>query len=223
MAKKSSLIDATLTMGGLSEVFTQDLEDMSKFPDPTPDRIGPDRAAKLRDWADAQGIAWPHLVNAAKKYHGVEDLADLTDEQARALFEHLKTYPKGNGDTAQTPARPAKAPETAQAPSQAPDAHKETAPVPEPQSSAPGSAEASLFPPVDGGAKARYEDLVKTAKGLGIYPEAKAGQPSLNRLVRECWANKAPDVEIWQIPVEVYDRVDARLTEIAQSQQSQKK
>lgn len=32
MAKKSSFIDATLTMGGLSEVFTQDVEDMNFDP-----------------------------------------------------------------------------------------------------------------------------------------------------------------------------------------------
>ena len=57
-----------------------------KVSDLTPDRIGPDRAAKLREWADARGISRPHFMNTARKYHGVSTLADLTEEQARALF-----------------------------------------------------------------------------------------------------------------------------------------
>lgn len=37
MAKKSGMIDMTLTLGGLSEIFTQDIEDMVKATTPTPE------------------------------------------------------------------------------------------------------------------------------------------------------------------------------------------
>ena len=161
------------------------------------------------------------FVNSMKAHHPdlvpeEEALDLLSEDEVKPLLRGFKVrHPEyfggkkgSNGD---------KAPETAQESSQTPDAHKGADQAPESQPSAPGAAEASLFPPVDDGEKARYEDLVKTAKGLGIYPEAKAGQLSLNRLIRECWTDKPPSVEIWQIPVEVYDRVDARLTEIVQA------
>jgi len=42
MAKKSGMIDMTLTLGGLSEIFTQDIEDMVKESAPTPEEAAKD-------------------------------------------------------------------------------------------------------------------------------------------------------------------------------------
>ena len=214
MAKKSSLIDATLTMGGLSEVFTQDVEDVAAFgqtselptmgsPHET-DTIGSGRARKFLAWSDSEGIPRPHVLNAAKKYHHVEDLADLTEEQAKILMNHLKEGKKAaNGNKGQ---------ETTQQQPQTLDPSPDTDSEANPQPSASGAAEASLFPPDDDDAVSRYKYLVTTATAYDIPLLAKKGV-CLYGLINECWPDRG-DTDIHRLPVEVYDRVDARMTEI---------
>ena len=88
MAKKSAMIDGTLCVGGLSEVFTQDIEDMQPATK-EPVTIGPAGTAEFLEWSDKKGIPRPHVLNAAKKYHGVDTLDALTKDQARELAKHL--------------------------------------------------------------------------------------------------------------------------------------
>ena len=55
-----------------------------------PEAIGRERAIGFMAWAEGLGIARPHVINAARKYHQVDDLAKLTEGQARELMNHLK-------------------------------------------------------------------------------------------------------------------------------------
>lgn len=58
---------------------------------PKPDQpIGPEMALRFLEHADKQGWPRPHLLNAAKKYYGVTDLAALTTDQAGWLKEHMR-------------------------------------------------------------------------------------------------------------------------------------
>lgn len=204
-------------------VNTETGEVIGSEPSPKPEPR-PRMISTLKRWcADTEKhktIPWDHFANSMKAHHPdivpeEESLDLLTEEEIKPLLWGFKArHPEyfnlpnvANGD---------KAPETAHAPSQTPDAPSDPEKGPEVQPSAPGAAERSLFPPPDEAAeqaKLRYEHLVTTARASGIPLEAGSKGVSLRRLIDECWPTRG-DTDIWRIPVEVYDRVDARMTEI---------
>jgi len=56
-----------------------------------PQAIGEARATKLVEYLRNQGFTWPHILNATKKHFQVDSLADLTEEQGKALVQHMKS------------------------------------------------------------------------------------------------------------------------------------
>lgn len=122
MAEKSAHIDATLRMAGLSEVFTQDLEDMKGELEhtPTPKTTATKPAQpEARDESRAEGRE-PRRISAAQKKRlearvgelgldrervkawtakawGVEHFADLTPEQYDRLDKRLEQWAKEAG------------------------------------------------------------------------------------------------------------------------------
>jgi hypothetical protein len=98
MAEKSAHIDATLRMAGLSEVFTQDIEDMlqNREVEVTPDfsRINQDQYQALEDKIKTLGLdrkrveMW--MFNASKQRFS--DFRELTPEFYDLLFNKLDQF-----------------------------------------------------------------------------------------------------------------------------------
>lgn len=118
MAEKSAHIDATLRMAGLSEVFTQDLEDMKEQePDPAPKptttkpaqpearddshaggrevrRISAAQKKRLEARVGELGLDRDRVKAWVAKAWGVEHFADLTPEQYDRLDKRLEQWTK---------------------------------------------------------------------------------------------------------------------------------
>lgn len=97
MAEKSSMVDATLRMAGLSEVFTQDLEDMAVEPEPARvapqrgagERISPAQVASLEARIRALGLDRARVLSWVSRAWGVCDFADLPRDRFALLNERL--------------------------------------------------------------------------------------------------------------------------------------
>ena len=109
MAKKSGHIDAVLNVGGLSEVFTQDLEDMDpeKIGDRDPYQPGEDRVESAiprnqkplethcpigKDW---KGVPWEQVDEGFLHWilEKIDDKPELTERVKRVLYDR---YPESD-------------------------------------------------------------------------------------------------------------------------------
>ena len=107
MAKKSGQIDAVLNVGGLSEVFTQDLEDMDadQLGERDPYQPGEDRVESAiprnqkplkthcpigKDW---KGVPWEEVDDGMLHWilEKIDDKPDLTERVERVLYDR---YPE---------------------------------------------------------------------------------------------------------------------------------
>lgn len=92
MACKSAVIDATLRMAGLSEIFTQDLEDMKAAENATADEQAPDRGAErsaTKSSAQSASPAGACKVATAKQIKLVQvklDQAGISAEECCKQF-----------------------------------------------------------------------------------------------------------------------------------------
>ena len=116
MAKKRALVDAALSAGRLSNVFTQDIEDMpeeSIVSEPAPSRLKPEPARDMRDLvppvaptgrATSKQLGTLHALISKKGYdrdvlighcqieYGIKESSkELTVDQAEALIDLLQT------------------------------------------------------------------------------------------------------------------------------------
>ena len=93
MAEKSAMIDATLRCAGLSEIFTQDLEDMQKpraaEPKPDPDKFVP--------FGKNKGKAWTSLTDKQLNWYATE--AD--EEEVREAAQGELNSRRGISDEVQ--------------------------------------------------------------------------------------------------------------------------
>lgn len=103
MAEKSAHIDATLRMAGLSEVFTQDLEDMkpeqAESPAPTPAppakpiiRISAADHRRLEATIKDFGLDRERVKEWVRKACKVEHFSDLSPAQLKRLLAKLKQW-----------------------------------------------------------------------------------------------------------------------------------
>jgi len=108
MAEKSAHIDATLRMAGLSEVFTQDLEDMKDTgPEPVPKttntkpaqpetreskRISEAQRKRLEARIGEFGLARERVKSWIGKAWGIEHFQELTPEQYDRLDKRLEQW-----------------------------------------------------------------------------------------------------------------------------------
>jgi len=89
MACKSAVIDATLRMAGLSEIFTQDLEDMKAAENATADEQGSDRGAERnasKSSANASGASKVATEKQIKLIQGKLDQAGITAQDCCEQF-----------------------------------------------------------------------------------------------------------------------------------------
>lgn len=178
------------------------VEDAPTTPEPAQEvAIGPERASKLAKAILASGGCnhENHLLNAIQKYcNGKVALETLTQEEGIALLAHFKEKTQESQDAPTTP-------EPAPEPPNLPNPHPETEVSPTD----------ALFGPSDPNSRERYNHLVSAAKAQGIPMEAGAKDVSLRKLIQECWPDQVEKgLDIWRISTEVYDKVDARMTEI---------
>lgn len=116
MAKKRAQVDAALTVASLSEVFTQDLEDMdlptgnvtpppSRGPAPAPKNGGgitDPQKKKIFAMSKSLGVEPEQMKGIIKELFGKESSGDLTKQEASKLIEHLSTLEAdGEGDETQ--------------------------------------------------------------------------------------------------------------------------
>ena len=100
MSEKSAMIDATLRCAGLSEIFTQDLEDMvSVEPEPArvapqrgADRISPAQVASLESRIRALGLDRARVLSWVWRAWGVSDLKDLPRDRFAPLVDRLLVW-----------------------------------------------------------------------------------------------------------------------------------
>ncbi len=100
MAKKSALIDATITAAGLSELFTQDLDTMGGLPE----NRKPTRAValeRLREVESRWDLDERDSAKKAREMFGVEGVDDLAPSQVLELVDVLHDEQMGiQGDKA---------------------------------------------------------------------------------------------------------------------------
>lgn len=96
MARKRALVDAALTVGSLSNLFTQDLEDMSEKPEgkATGTRITEEQKRKIYATALQAGIEDAQLRSGVLHYYHAEGVESLSEEQARDLLERIAAMAK---------------------------------------------------------------------------------------------------------------------------------
>jgi hypothetical protein len=110
MAEKSAHIDATLRMAGLSEVFTQDLEDMGAPESAQPEardesraggrearRISAAQKRRLEARIGELGLDRERVKAWIAKAWGVEHFADLTPEKYDRLDKRLERWARAGG------------------------------------------------------------------------------------------------------------------------------
>lgn len=117
MAAKSAHIDATLRLAGLSEVFTQDLEDMvremldqastpaeaPKVPNlPPPSTLPESGRRKLEASISSYGLERGRVKSWVKTKWNIDHFADLSQAQADELLKQIETvFPLKSGEGAQ--------------------------------------------------------------------------------------------------------------------------
>ncbi|EAX47539.1 hypothetical protein TcarDRAFT_1274 [Thermosinus carboxydivorans Nor1] len=102
MAKKRAQIDAVLTVASLSEIFTQDLEDMDfeqekpRQEQPRPaTQNGPATEAQLKKlyaMAKEMGVSDQAMKELLQQRYQVESSKQLTKQQASDLIEYLEQF-----------------------------------------------------------------------------------------------------------------------------------
>ena len=92
MARKRALVDAALTVGSLSNLFTQDLEDMSEKPEGKATgttRITEEQKRQIYATALQAGIEDAQLRSGILHYYHAEGVEALSKEQALDLLERI--------------------------------------------------------------------------------------------------------------------------------------
>lgn len=98
MAEKSAMIDATLRCAGLSEVFTQDLEDMPPEPAHAPvqapeiQRINAAMLAALETRISSYGLDRARVLAWVQRAWGIDDLAKLPRSKFDTLAQRLNLW-----------------------------------------------------------------------------------------------------------------------------------
>jgi hypothetical protein len=91
MASKSAQIDATLRLAGLSEIFTQDLED-TPLPEEEGYRINVQQLKRLRARIQGYDLPEERVLKYAKARFGVETLEQMSFEQYQELDGKLEDF-----------------------------------------------------------------------------------------------------------------------------------
>ncbi len=84
MAKKRALVDAVLTATAASDIFTQDLEDISEFANRETLHAKLIRKASEAGWGRAE------ILQVIGSEHGLTDIAELTDDQCLELLARIE-------------------------------------------------------------------------------------------------------------------------------------
>lgn len=96
MARKRALVDAALTVGSLSNLFTQDLEDMDmgRKAEGGVARITEDQKRKIYATALQAGIEDAQLRSGVLHYYHAEGVEALSEEQAKDLLDRIAAMAK---------------------------------------------------------------------------------------------------------------------------------
>ena len=91
MARKRALVDAALTVGSLSNLFTQDLEDVSTISssEMRAPRISEEQKRKIYACTLQAGVQEAQLRAGVLHYYGVSDINELSEKQADDLLERI--------------------------------------------------------------------------------------------------------------------------------------
>jgi hypothetical protein len=92
MAAKSAQIDATLRLAGLSEIFTQDLEDNPPPAEEEGYRINSQQLKRLRARISAYELPEERVSKYVKGRYGIETLGQLSFEQYQELDGKLEEF-----------------------------------------------------------------------------------------------------------------------------------
>ncbi|EGV16435.1 hypothetical protein [Thiocapsa marina] len=102
MAEKSAHIDAVLRLGGLSEVFTQDIEDMpaeasvvrsiKPAASSSISTITVEQVQRLQTRIHALNLQETRVLNWTRRKWSVTRLSDLTAQQASQLWQNLNAW-----------------------------------------------------------------------------------------------------------------------------------
>lgn len=102
IAKKRALIDATLTVAALSEIFTQDLEDDIEGT-PVEEKASSNQINYIHKLLKDKNISDEKYREFLQKHYNVESSKDLTKKQASEVIDILsKTQPKEQQQEGQT-------------------------------------------------------------------------------------------------------------------------
>ena len=88
MARKRALVDAALTVGSLSNLFTQDLED-SATSEIRGARISEEQKRKIYATTLQAGVEESQLRAGILHYYGVASVEELSEKQAEDLLERI--------------------------------------------------------------------------------------------------------------------------------------
>ena len=89
MARKRALVDAALTVGSLSNLFTQDLEDVTATSEMRASRISEEQKRKIYSSTLQAGVEESQLRAGVLHYYGVSDINELSEKQAEDLLERI--------------------------------------------------------------------------------------------------------------------------------------
>ena len=89
MARKRALVDAALTVGSLSNLFTQDLEDVSTTSEIREARISEEQKRKIYACTLQAGVQEGQLRAGVLHYYGVSGVDELSGKQAEDLLERI--------------------------------------------------------------------------------------------------------------------------------------
>ena len=98
MAEKSAHIDAVLRLGGLSEVFTQDIEDMPtelstvRPIKPVVSTLTIEQVERLQNRICELNLQGPRVLSWISRKWGITRLTDLTPQQASVLWGNLNAW-----------------------------------------------------------------------------------------------------------------------------------
>ena len=89
MARKRALVDAALTVGSLSNLFTQDLEDVTATSEMRASRISEEQKRKIYSSTLQAGVEESQLRAGILHYYGVSGVDELSEKQAEDLLERI--------------------------------------------------------------------------------------------------------------------------------------
>jgi len=95
MAKKRALIDATLLVASLSDIFTQDVEDLEDIEGtPVQDKISKNQLNLIQKLIKEKEVSEEDYKKALQKYYNTTNEGELTKEQASDLIRRLMNMDK---------------------------------------------------------------------------------------------------------------------------------